>query len=123
MTSIVKPRSGGFVQRSALRFASVVQLLLRIWDDEQMPILGCSGPGAGEAIAGSIKIGFEQAALVGSLLLASVLLRLSMGRRCASIEILLALLIFHPAWTVRAIGGDCGHTKRDLSWLFTALGI
>ena len=35
--------------------------------------------------------------------------------------ILAASLLFHPAWTVSAMHGDCGYLKRDMSRLFTGI--
>lgn len=66
----------------------------------------CSGPGAGEAIAQSIEIGYTHA--MGGLLIISLGL-LALGPRWWPIPALLvSLLVLHPAWTISAISGDCG---------------
>ncbi len=81
-------------------------------------MFACSGPGAPYAIGESIRIGQIHAAVLALLLLVSATLSLRYGRRTIPI-ILLAMLALHPAWTISAISGDCGHFKRDASWAFT----
>ncbi len=84
-------------------------------------LLACSGPGAGAAIAESIAVGYTHAAVAGGLLLASLAVS-AFTRRWATPAVLVGLLVLHPAWTVSAISGDCGHLKREVSWVFSGLG-
>jgi hypothetical protein len=84
-------------------------------------LLACSGPGAGAAIAESTRIGYTHAAVTGVLLAVSLAIA-GLGRRWSVPAILLGLVALHPAWTVSAISGDCGHMKRYASWLFTVAG-
>jgi hypothetical protein len=82
----------------------------------------CSGPGAGQAIAESIAIGYTSAAIVGGLLMASLAAFAFNPRRWGASALLLGLLALHPAWTVSALSGDCGAFKCEASWFFTAVG-
>jgi len=84
-------------------------------------LFACSGPGAGEAIAVSILIGYRHAALAAVLLGLGLLLLALSPKRWLFPAILGALLLLHPAWTVSAIHGDCGFMKRDASRVFTAV--
>jgi len=84
-------------------------------------LFACSGPGAGEAIAVSILIGYRHAALAAVLLGLGLLLLTLSPKRWLFPAILGALLLLHPAWTVSAIHGDCGIMKRDASRVFTAV--
>ena len=82
----------------------------------------CSGPGAPLTIARNIQIGYTQAEVMPGLLAASLLVFALGPRRRVIPVILFGLLALHPAWTISAISGDCGHTKRDASYVFTAIG-
>ena len=89
-----------------------------------MELLACSGPGAGAAIAKNTANRYAHAAVAGGLLLTSALVLVLGSRRWLVPAILLGLLILHPAWTISGLGiGDCGMLRRDVSWLFTGLGV
>jgi hypothetical protein len=88
-----------------------------------MDIFACSGPGAGETIARNIAIGYTHAAIDGGLLALSLGLWWFVSRQRVFPAICAALVLLHPAWTVSAIGGDCGYLKRDLSWVFTGIAV
>jgi hypothetical protein len=85
-------------------------------------LFACSGPGAGAAIAESIRIGYDQAMLVGGLFMNSLAIA-ALTRQWIFPAIVLGLLAVHPAWTVSAISGDCGEFKRFASWAFTWTGV
>lgn len=79
-------------------------------------ILACSGPGAGQAIARSIAIGYFSAAAVAFVTIWLFRLITRTGRNwlayCGAL-----LFALHPAWTISAVRGDCGYTKVALSGL------
>jgi hypothetical protein len=87
-----------------------------------MHVFGCDGPGAGEAIARNIGIAYMHAGVTFGLLSLSLALFRIGPRRWWAPGILLGLLALHPAWTISAIRGDCGETKRVVSWLFMVVG-
>jgi hypothetical protein len=87
-----------------------------------MTLFSCSGPGAPEAIARSIEIGYTHAAIAGGLLVISLALFAIGPRRWIVPAILLGLVAFHPAWTISAISGDCGSLKEIASLVFTGFG-
>ena len=87
-----------------------------------MWIFACSGPGAIAEIERNIAIGYICAGIAGVLLVMSLGLSLA-TRRWLGLAICSGLLALHPAWTVSALGGDCGDMKRWLSWLATALAL
>lgn len=73
-------------------------------------ILACSGPGAGQAIARNIAIGYFFAVGTGLATICYFWFRSWNGGNwpayaCAT------LLAFHPAWSISARRGDCGATK------------
>lgn len=77
-------------------------------------ILACSGPGAGQAIARNIALGYYFAAATGIIVIWLFRLRSRTGRdRPAYWGV--ALFVLHPAWTISAIRGDCGSAKVTLS--------
>ena len=86
-------------------------------------LFACSGPNAPAVIARSIEIGYIHALLMAGLLVASLLLSLMLGRHWLFPVVLIVLLTFHPAWTVSAVHGDCGYSKRSDSLLVTLVGI
>ena len=83
-------------------------------------MFACSGPGAGEAIAESIRTAEIHAAIVAILLLAALSIALRVRARTVP-WILVGLLVIHPAWTIDAIRGDCGMIKRAASWVVTGI--
>ena len=87
-----------------------------------MWLFACSGPGAIAEIQRNIAIGSAHAGIVGALLLASLGLGLA-TRRWLGTAICAGLLALHPAWTVSALDGDCGDTKRWLSWAFSGFAL
>jgi hypothetical protein len=86
-----------------------------------MNLFACSGPGAGETIARNIAIGYTHAAIVGGMLVASIVLFAIGPRRWIFPVVILGLVALHPAWTISAIQGDCGILKRDASSVFTGI--
>lgn len=88
-----------------------------------MGLFACSGPGAGQAIAENIETGYIHAAIMGGLFLTSLgLFAIRHRWRPVVPAILLGMLLLHPAWTISAISGDCGHTKRLASYVVTVVG-
>lgn len=81
-------------------------------------MFACSGPGAGAAIAESIRISQIHAVVLALMLLVSAGLSRLNGKRVVTL-VLLALLAIHPAWTVSALVGDCGHLKQCAVWFVT----
>jgi hypothetical protein len=73
-------------------------------------ILACSGPGAGQAIARSITIGYFSAAAVAYMTICLFRLSSRTGRYWPAYLSAL-LLSLHPAWTISAVRGDCGIAK------------
>lgn len=84
-------------------------------------LLSCSGPGAGAAIAESIRIGQSHASVAAGFVVVSLPVAVYSGRWSVPV-VLLGLLALHPAWTVSAISGDCGEMKRVTARVVTALG-
>ncbi len=85
-------------------------------------MFACSGPRSGILISENTELGYILAAVLGGVLLLSVVAYV-IGRRLVGFPvILLGLLAVHPAWTVSALQGDCGESKRDLSWACTVVG-
>src|SRR3954467_5653803 len=87
-----------------------------------MSLFACSGPGAGDAIGRGIEVGFIHAEVMGGLVALSLAMLVIQPRRWLAPSVLLVLLALHPAWTVSAIFGCCGHLKRQASSIFTLLG-
>jgi hypothetical protein len=87
-----------------------------------MELLACSGPGAGAAISRSIQLGYLHAAGLVALIAVAAVVPVALGARWRAPKPLLILLLVHPAWTVSAVHGDCGHLKRAASWAVTVLG-
>ena len=73
-------------------------------------ILACSGPGAGQAIARNIAIGYFFAVGTGLATVCYFWLRSWSGGNWPAYLCAL-LLAFHPAWTISARRGDCGAVK------------
>lgn len=88
--------------------------------DSPFHILACSGPGAGQAIARNITIGYYFAATTGFITIWLFRLRSRTGRDWPAYLSAL-LLALHPAWTISAIRGDCGFAKVALSGLVLLL--
>lgn len=86
--------------------------------------LACSGPGASEAIARNIAIGYFFAVGTGVATVCYFWLRSWTGGNWPAYACAL-LLAFHPAWTISARRGDCGNTKAMVSlFVFSiALGL
>jgi hypothetical protein len=87
-----------------------------------MNLLGCSGDNVGAIIAESVRAGYWHA-LVGACLFVSSLLLASQWRGWWLAGVLFAMLVVHPAWTVSAVHGDCGHIKDIASWWFTGIAV
>jgi len=86
-----------------------------------LSLFACSGPGAGDAIATNIRIGYVGAVFSGLLLIPVFhAYNYGHGRRWPFLWSFI-LLIIHPAWTVSAIGGDCGGMKFVSTCFFTIL--
>jgi uncharacterized membrane protein len=83
-------------------------------------ILACSGPGAGQAIARSITIGYFSAAATAFVTIWLFRLSTRTGRYWPAYWSAL-LLALHPAWTISAVRGDCGIMKVVLSGLVILL--
>ncbi len=75
----------------------------------------CSGPGALAAIRGNIAFAVQQAAFVGLLFSASLMIWIAIQRRMRYPAVCLLLLFLHPAWTLSANRGDCGRTMANLA--------
>jgi hypothetical protein len=77
------------------------------------PILACSGPGAAAAIDNNFRLSmlWTIPALLFGLGIWKFHSRLG-GKISLSLLILyLLLLLFHPAWSISAMVGDCGQAK------------
>ena len=83
-------------------------------------VLACSGPGAMRLIADNILYAQQHAAVVAGLAMLSIVLWLILGRFKAIPLCLGVLFVVHPAWTVSAIQGDCGHLKANAATFITA---
>lgn len=71
-------------------------------------LIACSGPGAGRLMLVNEMIALALAVTVGCLGYESLrVARATRGRTRYPIACLV-ILLFHPAWTVGAGGGDCG---------------
>lgn len=83
--------------------------------------LACSGPLYHYSIATNIAVSHGQAFVAFGIAICSY--SLSKKRRLNNPMFLLMLLpiIFHPAWTIPATHGDCGHMKRDVSYAITGI--
>ena len=87
-----------------------------------MELFACSGHGAGAYIARRILIGNVHAGVFGFLLLTSTAVAVK-WKVYSTVPFLLTLMLaLHPAWTISALSGDCGETKRAFSWLLSAVG-
>jgi hypothetical protein len=84
-----------------------------------MDLLACSGPGAGATISRNIEFAYGQAACGALLAAVSLGLCLAACRRRLYPALCAALLAVHPAWTVSALGGDCGALKAGAAVAFT----
>jgi hypothetical protein len=78
-------------------------------------LLACSGPGAQSVIAESIAIGYYNAGFAVLVTAALFFLHWSRHGRAWPARTGSLLVMFHPAWTISAIAGDCGYFKRDAS--------
>jgi hypothetical protein len=78
-------------------------------------MFACSGPTAMAKIARNTEIGHQHAAIVGGLVVASVVVFLITRRRWGVPVSVLALFALHPSWTVGTLSGDCGYFVRDAS--------
>ena len=81
--------------------------------------LACSGPAAVERIAFAESVGL---AMFGAALVMGVLGLLYVWRRKTSPRVLAPLIIVvlaHPGLWMDAAGGDCGHTLKIASIVFT----
>lgn len=83
-------------------------------------MFACSGPTAPYVTAQSIRTGEIHAAVLGVLLVVSVAIAVTYGKRIIPLA-LLALLAVHPAWTISATRGDCGFYKVAMSWACTCV--
>jgi ABC-type Fe3+-siderophore transport system permease subunit len=82
-------------------------------------MFACSGPNAMAKIARNTEIGHQHAAIVGGLVVASVVVYLFARRRWGVPVTVLALFALHPSWTVGTLSGDCGYFVRDASPILT----
>ncbi len=73
-------------------------------------MFACSGPTAPYVTAQSIRTGELHAAVLGVLLVVSVAIAVTYGKRIIPLA-LLALLAVHPAWTISATRGIAASTK------------
>lgn len=85
-------------------------------------LLACSGPGAGAAIYLNTVYSQLLAAVTGLMLYASMRRWFKTKGRGTYPAVFAFLLLLHPAWTVSAISGDCGHAKFETSVLVTIIG-
>jgi hypothetical protein len=86
-----------------------------------LAILACSGPGAFIAIRQNITIGYFAAAIGAVVVLAIAYDALRTRRLRLTLPSAALMLLIHPAWTISAVHGDCGYSKRDASYFFTAV--
>ena len=86
-------------------------------------LFGCSGPGAGQAIAEAIRYGYFAAIPTFFFLAAAALTHHGLHKKVVVASCFMLPLLIHPAWTVSARGGDCGMMKTMLSSGFVALAI
>lgn len=86
-------------------------------------VMACSGPGAGHAIGLNIRAGYGCAAFGVLVTLALFYLQRFRGGRVWPLASGIVLLAIHPAWTIRATGGDCGMLKLAASWFVSFLFI
>jgi hypothetical protein len=82
-------------------------------------VFACSGPGAMAKIARNTEIGHQHAAIVGGLVVASIVVYLLTRRRWGVPVTALALFALHPMWTIGTRSGDCGYFVRDASPILT----
>ncbi|WP_435020481.1 hypothetical protein TA3x_001852 [Tundrisphaera sp. TA3] len=88
-----------------------------------MWILACSGPNAPATIGRNIAYSQAQAVAVGVLTLISIAIWIRSHRRIRYTASCLLILSFHPAWTMSAIHGDCGHGMVAASVWASILGL
>lgn len=72
-------------------------------------------------IQDSIVIGYFCAAVGGVITLAMIYDHIRMRQWTFLPLICGLLLLIHPAWTVSAVHGDCGYSKRHASNLFSVI--
>jgi len=84
-------------------------------------VLACSGPGAGRIISESIRIAHYCAAFGFLVLLVIFYFQRFRAGRMWPLSVSIALLVIHPAWTVSAVSGDCGDSKREASYFVSFL--
>jgi len=90
---------------------------------DSLCILACSGPGAGRAIADAMRFGYISAGITFALLGATASLYLFVRRNPWAAILNLSPMVIHPAWTVSAIGGDCGTLKVFASHAWICLAV
>jgi hypothetical protein len=89
-----------------------------------MILLACSGfDGPPEALVRSIEVANQHAAVAACLCLASFALFTVKPTWWVIPAISVVLFALHPAWTVSAIGGDCGFLKREAACAATGIGL
>jgi hypothetical protein len=75
-----------------------------------MSLLACSGAGAAATISRNIAFAQQQAAVVGAIMVVSLLLWAPFNRRIRYPAVCVFLLSFHPVWIMSATKGDCGYS-------------
>jgi hypothetical protein len=73
------------------------------------------------AIQAAITIGYFCAAAGGVITLALAYDAMRLKRIRFTLPTAVVMLLVHPAWTVSAIRGDCGHFKIEASTFFTVI--
>jgi hypothetical protein len=92
-----------------------------------IPLLACSGPDVQSTIATSIRISYYNAALLALVLAVGVVWQIICRRRgrwhfvLFHVALGIALLWWHPAWTMDPYKGDCGYGMVFCSFLFSAV--
>jgi hypothetical protein len=83
-------------------------------------VFACSGPGSERIIAENISIG-DYCAAFGVVMMLTIFALQQFRLGGWPLIISSALVVLHPAWTIDAIGGDCGELKRYSSYLVSIL--
>ncbi len=86
-----------------------------------MWLFACSGPGARAVIGYHIDYALRQAMVVCVIAAVSLAIRLVSARRNRYPAACLAILAFHPAWTMSARRGDCGRGMANSAAWATAI--
>jgi len=84
-------------------------------------MIACSGPDAGATIARNADIGNINGGVAVGICLCSIALYTLWRRGWGFPAAQVAIASFHPAWTISAIGGDCGYLLRDASYVATTV--